>query len=71
MANGTRSAARGSEAPEPQVSTGQQVPPAPSTIEAELAAANRKLELAEVLEKISQSNHSNYDIALDKRDRRQ
>ncbi|KAG6160965.1 hypothetical protein E4U37_002148 [Claviceps purpurea] len=55
MANGTRSAARGSEAPEPPVSTGKQVPPVASATEADLAALNRRLEMAEVLEKIAQS----------------
>ncbi|KAG6139041.1 hypothetical protein E4U24_004540 [Claviceps purpurea] len=55
MANGTRSAARGSKAPEPPVSTGKQVPPVASATEADLAALNRRLEMAEVLEKIAQS----------------
>ncbi|KAG6276573.1 hypothetical protein E4U48_001552 [Claviceps purpurea] len=55
MANGTRSAARGSEAPEPPVSTGKRVSPVASATEADLAALNRRLEMAEVLEKIAQS----------------
>ncbi|KAG6111691.1 hypothetical protein E4U13_004710 [Claviceps humidiphila] len=55
MATGTRASARGSEAPDPPANVGQQVPPATTTTDDEMAALQRELAMAEMREKISQS----------------
>ncbi|KAG5966358.1 hypothetical protein E4U57_002668 [Claviceps arundinis] len=69
MALGTRTAARGSEAPEPQVNNDQQVPPLATTASTattpttpttptddKMAALQRRLAMAELQKKIAQAN---------------
>ncbi|KAG6040792.1 hypothetical protein E4U17_001880 [Claviceps sp. LM77 group G4] len=53
MTTGTRSAARGSEALEPPVNIGQQVPPAKTATDDDVAALRHQFTMAELREKIA------------------